>query len=91
MTDQPTENGGDSKSGSARDDRSTFAKAYDLATQVTSICLTLAVPALIGWGLDYWLGTGILLTILGALAGMLLAGWQLVVLVRRLERESGSS
>jgi hypothetical protein len=83
------ENGGN-ESGGPVDDRSAFAKAMDLATQVTTICLMLVFPALAGFFLDRWLGWGVVLTSLGLLVGLGISGLQLVRLVRRLERNSES-
>ncbi len=72
------------------DDRSAVAKAMDLATQVTTICLMLVFPALAGFFLDRWLGWGLIGTSLGLVLGLAISGFQLVQLVRRLERNSNS-
>ena len=84
-----TDQGGDESGGSV-DDRSAMAKALDLATQVTTICLMLVFPALVGFFLDRWLGWGLILTTLGLLLGLGISGYQLIRLVRRLERNSES-
>jgi F0F1-type ATP synthase assembly protein I len=90
MSKQVDGDGKDDPSFTETDDRSAFAKAMDLASQVTAICMTLVVPALAGYFLDRWLGWGVVLTSLGLLFGAGVAGFQLVRLVRRFERQSAS-
>ena len=63
------------------DDRSGTAKAMSKVSEVMSICLLMIIPALMGYGLDHWLGTGFWLTIVGLIFGMTGAVMQLKRLV----------
>ncbi len=72
----------------SQDTRSATAKAMDLVSQITSISLTAVLPALGGYFLDGYLETQVLFVILGLLAGMGMAGLQLIKLVQRLERNN---
>ena len=65
-----------------------MAKALDLVSQITSIGLTSVLPALGGYFLDGWLGTKLLLVILGLVLGLALAGLQLKKLVKKLEQNN---
>jgi len=67
--------------GKTVDDRSATAKALSKSSEVTSISLLMIVPALIGYVLDQWLGTGFILMVVGLLLGMFGAGMQLMKLV----------
>ncbi len=67
--------------GKTVDDRSATAKALSKSSEVTSICLLMIVPGLIGYAIDRWLGTGFVFMVLGLLFGMGGAGMQLVRLV----------
>lgn len=73
---------------SPQDTRSPMAKALDLVSQITSIGLTSVLPALGGYFLDGWLGTKLLLVILGLVLGLALAGLQLKKLVKKLEQNN---
>lgn len=81
---------GEEDSAAAADDRSAFAKAWDLATQVSTICLMLVFPALAGFFLDRYLGSSVVCTTLGLLLGLGISGWQLMQLVRRMERNAAA-
>ena len=70
------------------DTRSPTAKALDLVSQITSIGLTAVLPALGGYFLDNWLGTKVLFVILGLVFGLIMAGLQLMRLVKKLERNN---
>ena len=65
-----------------------MAKALDLVSQITSIGLTAVVPALGGYFLDGWLGTKLLFVLLGLVVGLILAGLQLMKLVKKLEQNN---
>jgi len=62
-------------------DRSPTAKALSKSSEVTSICLLMIVPALIGYGIDQLVGTGFVFLILGLIFGMCGAVMQLMKLV----------
>ena len=64
------------------DDRSPTAKALSKTSEVTSICLLMIVPALIGYAVDRWLGTGFVFMVLGLVFGMSGAVMQLMRLVQ---------
>ena len=63
------------------DDRSATAKALSKTSEVTSICLLMIVPGLIGYAVDRWLGTGFVFMVLGLIFGMGGAAMQLTKLV----------
>jgi hypothetical protein len=42
------------------------------ATTITAIAMEMALPALLGVGLDRWLATRFLFTVLGAIGGLVL-------------------
>lgn len=60
------------------DDRSSFAQAYDQASQVFSACLVMVLPSLGGYFLDQRFQTGIVLTVTGLLFGFVMGFVQLV-------------
>ncbi len=72
------------------DDRAPFAKALDVASQITAICLTLAFLIVGGIVVDHWIGTTAVFTALGTLLGLFAAGHQLMRLVHRLDSRSKS-
>jgi len=78
------------RSDSEADDRSSFAKSLDLAYVLMSICAMLALPALCGFYLDRWLGTRLLLTVIGLLFGLATSIFQFLKLLKRLERNSAA-
>lgn len=47
------------------DDRSPAAKAYQWASRIMVVSLEMVLPGLAGYGIDYWLGTVALFTLLG--------------------------
>ena len=53
-----------------QDSRSATSQGLEWGTRVTTIGLEFAVPALLGYGLDRWLGTPPWFTVGGALLGM---------------------
>ena len=65
------------------DDRSAFAKAIDLASQVTTISIMMALPALIGHWIDRRLNTVALFMLLGFALGMTGGIWQLIKLINK--------
>lgn len=67
--------------GKTVDDRSATAKALSKSSEVTSICLLMIVPGLIGYAIDRFLGTGFVFLILGLIIGMGGAVMQLMKLV----------
>ena len=70
------------------DTRSSHAKAMDRVTQITSISLCFAIPILIGYYIDQWLGTGFLFLFLGMCFGMAAAAVQFRKLLISLEQDS---
>lgn len=67
--------------GKTVDDRSATAKALSKSSEVTSICLLMIVPALIGYAIDHFLETGFVFLVLGLIFGMCGAVLQLMKLV----------
>ena len=45
---------------------------------ITAISMSMVVLALIGWGLDVWLGTQVLFMFIGVVLGMIGGVWQLM-------------
>jgi F0F1-type ATP synthase assembly protein I len=81
----------DSEAGSPEsDDRSAIAKSLDLAYQLMAICAMFALPAVGGFYLDKWLGTGLLLTVAGLAFGLATAILQFMKLLSRLEQNDSS-
>ena len=70
MTDQP-------------DDRSSLAVATAWASQVTTIALEMALPALVGHWIDGRLGTGALFLLLGTAFGFAAGMWHLLRLTAK--------
>lgn len=60
------------------DDRAPLAIAAQWATVAITVALEMAVPALIGFGIDSWLGTRPVLVSIGAVLGLVLGMWHLV-------------
>lgn len=71
-----------------KDTRSSHARAMDRVTQITSISLSFAIPVLLGYYIDQWLGTGYLFLFLGLFFGMAAAAVQFRKLLISLERET---
>lgn len=65
-----------------RDDRFPIAQALSLASTVTTIALTMVVPALLGHWLDQWLGLPPLFAALGGALGLYAGIRALLELVR---------
>ena len=72
----------------SEDTRSPTAKALDLVSQVTTISLTAVLPAVGGYFIDNWLGTKMVFILIGLALGMTGAGFQLMNLVKKLERQT---
>ena len=70
------------------DDRSPMSKALATASQITTIGLTMILPALIGYFIDQWAGTVLLFVVLGLIFGVASAILQLSKLVAQLNRAS---
>ena len=62
----------------SEDDRSPAAKAMAMVGSITAISISMVVLALIGWGLDVWLGTQVLFMFIGVMLGMIGGVWQLM-------------
>ena len=62
-------------------DRSPMAKAMSMVGTITAISMSMVVMALIGWGLDNWLGTQIVFMFLGVVLGVVGGVWQLIKLL----------
>ena len=60
------------------DDRLPFVKAYARVSYVISIALEMVVPGVLGYWIDYHLGTKLLFAVLGFAFGMSYGVWQLV-------------
>lgn len=69
------------------DERSLLAKAWGWGYQTIAISLEMVVPALLGLGVDRWLGTLPLFVILGAIFGMVAGMVHLVQFARRIGDE----
>ncbi len=52
------------------DDRSAVAIAVARASQITSICLGMVIPGVVGYWIDQRLNTKIVFTLLGAVFGL---------------------
>ena len=72
------------------DDRSPTAKAMSIVSRITTISLLAILPIVIGSWLDDWLGYKPVLTLLGMVFGLTAAGFQLMRLVKKLEKNSGA-
>ena len=60
------------------DDRSAMATAMAWASRVTTVSMEMALPPLLGYWADQWLGTGILFVVLGAILGLVSGTWHLI-------------
>ena len=58
-----------------------MAKAISMSSEILAVCLMMIVPGLIGYGVDQWLGTVFVFTLLGLAFGMFGAVYQLIRLV----------
>ena len=74
----------------SEDDRSSEAQAYGWAARIISISLEMALPIAACYWLDQRLGTGIVLTVIGAVAGPSFAIWHLLRMTAADERRSSS-
>jgi len=72
------------------DDRSPTAKAMSIASRITTIGLLAIMPLVIGSWLDSWLCTKPIFMLVGVVFGFTAAGFQLMQLVRKLERDRKS-
>ncbi len=66
-------------------DQSALANAIAIAHTLLSIALQMALPPLLGYWLDQRWGTGSLLTILGAILGLVAGMYNLVRTARKFE------
>ncbi len=66
-----------------------MAQAIAWSSRITTICLEMVLPALIGHWLDQWLGTGMVLVVVGAAAGMI-AGMVHLVRIANAEGKTSS-
>jgi len=64
------------------DDRSPLAKAMTWVSTIIAISLEMALPALLGVGLDRWLATKFVFTMLGAVGGLVLGMYGLLRLLK---------
>ena len=72
------------------DDRSPTAKAMSIVSQITTIGLLAIVPIVIGSWVDSWLGTKPIFLLVSVVFGFTAAGFQMMQLVRKLERDGES-
>jgi len=68
------------------DDRAPLAKAMSWVSTIIAISLQMALPALLGVGLDRWLGTKFVFTVIGAVGGLALGMYGLLRLAKVLKR-----
>lgn len=73
------------------DDRSGIAKAFQKATEVTTIAFMMVFPTLPGYWLDTYLNTVPLFTMLGFAFGMTGGIWQLIKMANRPEQQSSGT
>lgn len=66
-----------------RVDFSPLAAAIQWTSRITSIALEMTLPAVLGFWLDHWLGTGFVFLLAGAVAGFCTAMLSLVRLGRQ--------
>jgi len=55
-----------------------IALAYQWVTRITGVCIQMVAPGLIGLWIDRRLGSVVVFTMLGFVAGITLGVWQLV-------------
>ena len=72
------------------DDRSPSAKAMSIVSQITTIGLLAIVPIVIGSWVDGRFGTKPIFILVSVVFGFTAAGFQLMQLVRKLERDRKS-
>jgi len=58
--------------------RSSFAKAMEWTSRITTISIEMVLPALLGHWADRKLGTRVVFVLIGAIAGMTLGLWHLL-------------
>ncbi len=73
------------------DERSLLAKAWGWGYQTIAISLEMVVPALLGLGVDRWLGTLPAGVILGAIFGMVAGMVHLVQFAKRIGEQENAS
>lgn len=73
------------------DSRSSMATAMALASQITAVAAEMAVPPLLGYGLDHWLGTGFVFVVLGAVLGLVVGMMTLLHMAPTGRGRAGSS
>lgn len=67
-------------------ERSALASAIEWGARVTTISVSMVLPALIGYWIDQRAGTGLVFAGLGLALGLASAFWQLWKLVKRVEQ-----
>ena len=72
------------------DERSNLAKGIDWATRISTACLTMVLPALLGYYVDQRLGTKVIFMLLGLALGMALGIYQLIRIVNSLNESEKS-
>lgn len=65
------------------DDRSSFAKAVDTASEVFTACLMMVLPGIGGHFVDKYLNTSVVFTIAGVLFGLLAGIVQITKIVNK--------
>jgi len=78
----------DDESKESEDTRSSMAKALDLVSQISTISLMAVLPAVGGYFVDLWLNTKIVFLLIGLALGMTVGFFQLLKLVKKLERNA---
>ena len=68
-------------------DQSALAKAIAIAHTLLAIAMQMALPPLLGYWLDLRWGTNSLLTIVGAILGLVVGMYNLVRTARKLEAD----
>ena len=68
------------------DDRSPTAKAMSIASQITTVGLVAVMPIVVGSWVDNWLNTKPIFILIGVVLGFVAAGFQLMRLVRALNK-----
>ena len=67
-------------------DQTPIVIAYQWAARIMTLAVEMMVPGLFGLWADNRLGTKVVFTLLGLGAGMTLAGWQLIKMTARLQK-----
>ena len=73
------------------DDRTSMARTVDLAYQLIAICVMSALPALGGFYLDRWLGSGLVFTVVGLVFGLATSIFQFMKMLKRLDQKNATN